>query len=150
MGLVSFPLRTFGPPHTHQPMTFALSWSGGKDSTLALDRAHRQGLHVQYLFNIYDGASGRVRFHGVRKEMLAAQAESLDLELVQRATAADDFESVFLAVLDELTRRGANAIIFGNIHLTDVPGWYEERTTALERGAAIEMEGHRPLDLVKP
>ena len=36
-------------------MSLALMSSGGKDSTLALDRARRQGRDVRYLVNVYDG-----------------------------------------------------------------------------------------------
>ena len=43
----------------------ALSFSGGKDSFLALDRAIRQGLSVDFLVTMYDASSQRVRFHGV-------------------------------------------------------------------------------------
>jgi diphthamide synthase (EF-2-diphthine--ammonia ligase) len=64
-------------------MIHAISWSGGKDSTLALDRAVRQGLDVRYLFNIVYGPTGRVRFHGVRADLIARQAEALGLELIQ-------------------------------------------------------------------
>lgn len=112
------------------PEACALAWSGGKDSTLALDRARRQGLDVRYLFNIYEGSSERVRFHGVRRQLIAAQADALGLGLVQRHTQPDDFETVFLAALDELKRLGVEGIVFGNIHLADVRAWYEERTTA--------------------
>lgn len=52
----------------------AVSWSGGKDSMLALDRALRQGLHLTHLVNLYDAGSGRVRVHGVRRELIARQA----------------------------------------------------------------------------
>lgn len=109
-------------------MSAALSWSGGKDSTLALDRARARGLPVGYLFNIYDGTSDRVRFHGVRRELVAQQAEALDLELIQRPSSPDDFEAVFLSILDELLTRGVDTVLFGNIHLEDVRAWYEERT----------------------
>jgi diphthamide synthase (EF-2-diphthine--ammonia ligase) len=39
-------------------MTYALFWSGGKDSLLALDRARRTGLVVTHLVNIYEGNTG--------------------------------------------------------------------------------------------
>ena len=38
------------------PTSCALSFSGGKDSTLALDRAIRRGWPVTYLLNLYDAA----------------------------------------------------------------------------------------------
>ena len=112
-------------------MSYALMTSGGKDSTLALDRAKRQGLDVRYLANIYEGSTGRVRFHGVRQELIARQAQAFGLEIVNAHTHPDPFESVFLGVLNALKRRGATGIVFGNIHLQDVRAWYEERVHAV-------------------
>jgi uncharacterized protein (TIGR00290 family) len=97
---------------------------------LALDRALRQGLDIGYLFNIYEGASGRVRFHGVRSALIAAQAESIGIPLLQEATHPDDYETVFLRLLDRLLAEGIGGVIFGNIHLADIRAWYEERVTA--------------------
>jgi uncharacterized protein (TIGR00290 family) len=130
-------------------MTYALSWSGGKDSTLALDRAVRDGLRVGYLFNIFDGASGRIRFHGVRSELIAAQAEALGLELIQRAAGEDDFEDVFLAIVAELTELGVRGALFGNIHLADVRAWYEERTTDVGLEHLEPLWGDPPEELIR-
>ena len=102
---------------TPDTRVYALSWSGGKDAMLALDRAVRQELDVRYLFNIIEGSSGQVRFHGLSRELIARQAEALGLAALGR---------VFYA----LERRGVCGILFGNIHLTDIRGWYEERVTA--------------------
>jgi diphthine-ammonia ligase len=112
-----------------QPTSCALSFSGGKDSMLALDRAIRRGWPVSYLVNLYDGGSERVRFHGVRKTLIQAQADALGIPLLSYPTQPENFEPVFLSALAELRERGVDAIIFGNIHLADVRAWYEERTT---------------------
>ena len=127
---------------------YALSWSGGKDSTLALDRALREGAPVRYLFNIYDGSSGRVRFHGVRTELITAQAEALGLELVQRPSREDDFEAVFRSILDELADRDVHGVVFGNIHLADVRAWYEERTAAMGFEHIEPLWGDAPAELL--
>jgi uncharacterized protein (TIGR00290 family) len=95
---------------------------------LALDRAVRAGLDVRWLLNLYDGESGRVRFHGVRRELIAQQAQRLGIRLVQQPTAESDFEAVFVAGLQALAATGASAILFGNIHLADVRAWYEVRS----------------------
>jgi diphthine-ammonia ligase len=110
-------------------MNYALFWSGGKDSLLALDRGRRFGLDIQALVNLYEGNSGRVRFHGVRKELIAEQANALGLELLQGKTHPENFEEAFLLVLQELKERGFDGIVFGNIHLADSRAWYEQRTT---------------------
>jgi uncharacterized protein (TIGR00290 family) len=129
-------------------MLYALMSSGGKDGTLALDRAQRQGLDVRVLANIYEGSTGRVRFHGIRHELIARQAAALGLDLVTAHTSPRDFEPVFLEVLDTLRARGCTGIVFGNIHLADVRAWYEERV----RGAGLDhvepLWGDPPIELV--
>src|SRR5690606_21919544 len=108
-------------------MIHALSWSGGKDAMLALDRAVRRGLDVRFLFNIHEGSSGRVRFHGVRRELIAAQADALGLELIETHTDPGDYESALIGVLETLKARGVGSVLFGNIHLEDIRDWYDER-----------------------
>lgn len=130
-------------------MIHALSWSGGKDATLALDRAVRQGLDVRYLFNIYEGVSGRVRFHGVRSELIAAQAQALGLELIQAHTHPEDYAGALDRVLDELVGRGVGGIVFGNIHLEDIRAWYDERLRARGLEHVEPLWGERPEALVE-
>lgn len=129
-------------------MVHALAWSGGKDSTLALDRAVGAGLEVRFLLNIIHGDSGRVRFHGVRAAMIAQQAAALGCELVQPVTTPAGFEEAFLRGLDELRGRGVEGIVFGNIHLADVRAWYEERTTARGLKHVEPLWGGKPAELV--
>jgi uncharacterized protein (TIGR00290 family) len=109
---------------------YALSFSGGKDSMLALDRALAAGLEVAYLFNIYEGVSGLVRFHGVPAALILAQARSLGIPLRQDATHPDGYETVFLRLLDTFKGEGIDGVIFGNVHLVDIRAWYEERVIA--------------------
>src|SRR5207244_12953531 len=105
----------------------ALFWSGGKDSLLALDRAERRGLEVSHLVNISEGNTGRVRFHGVRKELIQAQAEALGKTLLQFETHPENFEQAFQRALARARELGIGAIAFGNIYLADVRAWDEDR-----------------------
>jgi diphthine-ammonia ligase len=111
-------------------MAIAMMWSGGKDCTLALDRLRRTDRHVRFLVNLYDAPSRRVRFHGVRRELIQRQAEQLGMPLLQRPTTPENFEQVYVDVLRTLVEHRITGVAFGDIHLTDVRGWYEERTTA--------------------
>ncbi len=104
---------------------------------------------MRYLFNIFDDSSGRVRFHGVRSELIAAQAAALGLELIQRPAGSEDFEVVFLSILDELSERGVNGVLFGNIHLADVRGWYEERTAKAGFTHGEPLWGDPPAKLIQ-
>ena len=130
-------------------MKYAIFWSGGKDSLLALDRARQRGLEITHLVNIFDGVSGRVRFHGVRRESIAAQAKALGIELVQKSAQPDRFEQAFHSTLEDLQGLGVEGIVFGNIHLADVRAWYEERTTAMRFQHVEPLWGDLPSDLIR-
>jgi len=110
---------------------WALATGAGKDATLALHRARRQGWNVRYAFCVYDGESDRVAFHGTRAALVEAHGRSQELEVLLDATSdTREYEEVFEGMLQALRERGVDGVIFGNVHLGDVRQWYEERTTA--------------------
>ena len=109
---------------------YALMWSGGKDSALALDRARRAGLEVSRLISFYDSATRRVRFHATRVEMLQAQASAIGLPLRALGTSWPEMDTALRTELISLREEGFTGIAFGDIHLADVRAWYEERVTA--------------------
>ena len=76
-------------------MRCAVMWSGGKDSALAADRARRSGVEIACLVNFYDEPTGRVRFHATRTELIAAQADAIDVPLVMRGTTWPGFDKAF-------------------------------------------------------
>ncbi len=79
-------------------------------------------------YSIHEGNTGRIRFHGTPAALLREQADALGLELIQAGTHPDDFESVYLRLLEELVGKEVEGVVYGNIHLRDVRAWYEERT----------------------
>lgn len=111
-------------------MTHALATGAGKDATLALHRARAEGLDVRFAFNVFEGSTGRVRFHGTRAELVEAHGRALGLEPLLEHTHPDDFETAFGRVLDRLVGLGVEGVIFGNVHLEGVRAWYEERVRA--------------------
>jgi diphthine-ammonia ligase len=130
-------------------LRYAVSFSGGKDSMLALDRALRSGLHVARLVTLYDEASQRVRFHGVSVAVMRAQAQALGLPISLHPTTPASFEPVFLRALQELRTEEIAGVIFGNIHLADVRAWYEERVRAAELEHVEPLWGEPPGELVR-
>ena len=105
-------------------------WSGGKDSALALDRARRAGLDVRLLVSFFDSASGRVRFHATRVEMLEAQAAATGIGHRAIPTTWPDMDARLRRELSSLHTEGFGGVVFGDIHLADVRAWYEDRVTA--------------------
>ncbi len=120
-------------------MPFVCSWSGGKDSCMALYRATRLGARPACLLTILQEDGKRSRSHGLAKEVLQAQAQSVGIPLVTRAASWDEYESTFIAALKALKAQGVQAGVFGDIDLEDHLLW--EETTC----AAAGMEAHLPL-----
>jgi diphthine-ammonia ligase len=114
---------------------YAVLWSGGKDSCLALWRSRRLGLSVAALVNFFDESSGRVRFHAVRRYLIAGQAAALELALLQLPTLPETYEAVYREALALLKARGFVGVIGGDIHLEDVRAWVEARV--LEAGLCL-------------
>lgn len=109
-----------------------LSWSGGKDSMLALARLRADPRYdvVALLTAVTDGYE-RISIHGVRRAVLDAQLTALGVPgAVLRLPAQSDnatYERAFAAALDDLARRhpGLAAIAFGDLYLEDVRAYRE-------------------------
>ena len=129
--------------------TWALATGAGKDATLALHRARAAGLHVPYAFNVFEGNTGLVRFHGVPEALVRAQARALGLELVAGRTHPRDFPQVHAELLEELGRRGVQGLLYGNIHLADIQAWYQERSRAAGLEHREPLWGEDPTALVR-
>ena len=57
-------------------MSFALSWSGGKDSALALWTLRQRQLEPEALITTVTETYDRISMHGVRRELLRRQAQA--------------------------------------------------------------------------
>jgi diphthine-ammonia ligase len=130
-------------------MRCAVMWSGGKDSALAAERARRSGVEIACLVNFYDEATGRVRFHATRTELIAAQADAIGVPLVQRGTTWPGFDKAFGDTLRALVGDGIDGIVFGDIHLADVRAWHETRVRAAGLAHVEPLWGEAPRELLE-
>jgi uncharacterized protein (TIGR00290 family) len=113
----------------------ALSWSGGKDAAWALHRLRAAaGLEVSALITTVVPEFGRVAMHGVRVELVAAQARAAGVPLVEVPLpwpcGNDEYERRTLEALAALRKdRGVSHVAFGDLFLEDVRA-YRERMLA--------------------
>ena len=128
---------------------YALMWSGGKDSALALWRARQRGLQVDWLVNVHDRATGRVRFHATPVAAIASQAEAAGVQLVSVPTDWETFDASVRETFDNLAAQGCRGVVFGDIHLADVRGWYEDRTRAAGLEHVEPLWGDDPRSLLE-
>ena len=116
------------------PTPTVLSWSGGKDSALALHEllidptVELRGL----LTTVTDGYD-RVSMHGVRTALVSAQAAALELPLrsvrIPPSATNEQYERAMRDGLEAMRRDGIEAIAFGDLFLADVRA-YRERLVA--------------------
>lgn len=106
--------------------TFTTSFSGGKDSTLALYLAKQQGLVPVSLINMLDESGERSRSHGLKLEILHAQAKALALPLITKAASWNTYEIQFITALQEAKQAGAILAVFGDVDLQDHKEWEEK------------------------
>lgn len=110
-----------------KPEGFALvSWSGGKDSCLALWHARQSGMSVTRLITAMDESGSGSRSHGVPPELITAQADALGLDLRFYDTSWKTYEDKFIAMLKEAREDGIQHAIFGDIDLVPHREWEEK------------------------
>jgi uncharacterized protein (TIGR00290 family) len=134
------------PSHATLREPIVLSWSGGKDSSLALAalRADERFDVVGLLTSVTRGYD-RISIHGVRRTLLAAQAESLGIPVhevtLEPACTNDDYERAFRDAVARLRTKHPELrrIAFGDLFLEDVRR-YRERLLA-----SAGVEGFFPL-----
>lgn len=102
----------------------AISWSGGKDSCLALLMAEDAGLAVATLVTMQD-TDGLSKSHALPPALIEAQAHALGLRWLPVAVASADYATVFAATLVALRDAGHTHIVFGDIDLQAHRDWLE-------------------------
>ena len=107
----------------------AISWSGGKDSCAALQRT-RDAFDVVAMITMFDEEGVRSRSHGLRPEVLSAQAERLGLGQVVGRCTWQTYNAAFAAALRKLAADGITHVIFGDILFNEHRRWAEHMSHA--------------------
>jgi uncharacterized protein (TIGR00290 family) len=125
-----------------------MSWSGGKDSALALHEIRTDPRYeVVALMTSVSEEFRRVSHHGVREELLEAQAEAIGVPLTKvylpsgNATPCTNevYERIMDQVMADFRVRGVYAVGFGDLFLEDLRAWRENNL------ARVGMTGVFPI-----
>ena len=124
----------------------AISWSGGKDSLAAL-AACRDSLDVVAALTMFDESGARSRSHGLRPELIAAQAARLGLRAVTAQCGWDTYDDAFREALRGLAADGVSHVVFGDLVYPEHREWAEQRCA--EAGVtAVEPLWGTPTDVL--
>lgn len=112
-------------------LKFAMSYSCGKDSTLALHKMLEKGHKPVCLVIMVNEAAGRSYFHGADNAMLQRYAQALKLPLITCPSNGADYQESLETGLMKAKIMGANAACFGDIDLAQNRQWEEARCKAV-------------------
>jgi uncharacterized protein (TIGR00290 family) len=114
------------------------SWSGGKDSALALHEAAQAGAVPQLLVSMMIESGERSRSHGLRRGLLQAQAEALGLPICFGAASWAGYEEELRRQLViAVAERGTAVGVFGDIDVSPHRAWVER--VCAEAGARASL-----------
>lgn len=121
-----------------------LSWSGGKDSMMALDALRNSdGYHVQGLLTTLTEGYERISIHGVRRSLLEQQAQALGLPLyevfIPQQCTNIDYRDRMRAMLQQFRDQGITTIAHGDLFLEDIRVYREENLARLGMKAMFPL-----------
>ena len=113
-----------------------LSWSGGKDSALALyELTGSERFKVSALLTTVTQDYERISMHGVRTSLLEQQARALGLPLekvlISKISSNEEYESQMRTVLEKYQAGGISCVAFGDIFLEDLRTYREENLSKI-------------------
>ncbi len=111
-------------------MNCLMSWSGGKDSALALYRCINDPNHsIVGLVTTINSSTNRVSMHGVALDVLKYQADAIGIPLhvitLPENCCMDEYESTMRAFMSRMKQDGVEGVVFGDIFLEDIRKYRE-------------------------
>jgi uncharacterized protein (TIGR00290 family) len=121
-----------------------LSWSGGKDSSLALFEVRKSTeFQLVSLLTTLTRDFDRISMHGVRKSLLDIQAARIGLPVeevwIRKGAPNTEYESLMSKALSKHYSDGVRHVVFGDLFLEDIRKYREDRLSR------IDMTGVFPL-----
>ncbi|KMY32190.1 ATPase [Lysinibacillus xylanilyticus] len=123
---------------------FIASFSGGKDSVLALYKAMKVGEAVGLIVMLEEEGE-RSRSHGMPPELIHAQAKSIGLPVYTAAASWIEYEKVFMSLLEKAKNQGAEVLVTGDLDMPEHGCWHDKVTknAGLKLGMPLWEMDHR-------
>ena len=121
-----------------------VSWSGGKDSAIALyEILENQNYQISALLTTVTEDYDRISMHGVRRILLERQVASLGFPLeimfISKNASNEEYESSMGQVLAKYKDVGVTSVVFGDIFLEELRKYREDKL------AMLDMKGIFPI-----
>lgn len=123
-------MKVGGTGHADTKVLF--SWSGGKDSALALyEVKEKGGVDIVCLLTVMTSGYDRVNIHGVRRALMEQQAESLGIPLelvfIPAKASMEEYEREIQLALEKHHAAGVSSVVYGDAFLEDVKEYRDDQ-----------------------
>lgn len=130
-------------------MKTVLSFSGGKDSVLALYRLAAAGDAPSELLVMYNRDAGRSWFHGIEEPLLREISASLGIPLRVCPCGGEEYHLAMRGELERARAEGAECAAFGDIDVPENRAWCEEQCAAAGLRAIFPLWGEPRVSLAR-
>jgi uncharacterized protein (TIGR00290 family) len=135
-----------------EPILFC--WSGGKDSAMALHTLlQRSDIHIEALLTTVTEGYERISMHGVRRELLQRQAQSIGLPLHEVRIPQQCVNPIYEARMEEALRvyleKGVQKAAFGDIFLEDLRAYREKNLARIGMTAIFPIWKRDTRELIR-
>jgi uncharacterized protein (TIGR00290 family) len=135
-----------------EPILFC--WSGGKDSAMALHTLLQQNeFHIAALLTTVTEGYERISMHGVRRELLKRQAQSIGLPLHEVRIPPQCVNPTYEARMEEALRihleKGVSKVAFGDIFLEDLRAYREKNLARIGMTALFPIWKRDTRELIR-
>jgi uncharacterized protein (TIGR00290 family) len=139
-------------PNSTEPILFC--WSGGKDSAMALHTLlHQSDLHIAALLTTVTETYNRISMHGVRRELLHQQAQSIGLPLHEVLIPPQCVNPIYESRMEEALRiyleQGVRKVAFGDIFLEDLRAYREKNLARIGMTALFPIWKRDTRELIR-
>jgi uncharacterized protein (TIGR00290 family) len=136
------------------PERILFCWSGGKDSAMALHSLlQRSDIHVVALLTTVTEGYERISMHGVRRELLDRQVQSIGLPLHEVRIPPQCVNAIYEVRMEEALRvhleNGVQTVAFGDIFLEDLRAYREKNLARMGMTALFPIWKRDTRELIR-
>ncbi|MEO0143870.1 MAG: diphthine--ammonia ligase [candidate division WOR-3 bacterium] len=129
------------------------SFSGGKDSCLSIYKAVKNNYEIFSLLTTITEGYDRVSIHGVRRELVIKQAQSLGFPIkliyIPDSCTNEKYEKIMYENMLFFKNLGIEYVGFGDIFLEDIRAYREKNLSKLNMKGYFPLWKLNTMDLIK-
>jgi len=128
------------------------SWSGGKDSALALHKILNNNKYevINLITTVTEGYN-RISMHGVSIELLEEQVKSIGIPLykivIPQQCSNEDYNNSMQKAMDFFLKQDINTVVFGDIFLEEIRNYRIKQLSQVGMKAIFPLWGEKTSEI---